>query len=93
MATRPPPGLFLLVGPPGPAPLPAAPFRSRAPAPDLPGSSSGVLAAPCWEFLFGKSHLATGLGIEAVRRGYKVHFTGMEELVGLLKTQEITRSS
>ena len=41
----------------------------------------------------GKSHLATGLGIEAVRRGYKVHFTGMEELVGLLKTQVITRSS
>lgn len=41
----------------------------------------------------GKSHLSTGLGIEAVRRGYKVHFTGMDELVGLLKTQEITRSS
>ncbi len=41
----------------------------------------------------GKSHMATGLGVEAVRRGYKVHFTVMGELVGLLKTQEITRSS
>ena len=37
--------------------------------------------------------MATGLGVEVVQRGYKVHFTGMDELVGLLKTQEITRSS
>lgn len=41
----------------------------------------------------GKSHLAIGLGLKAVQVGYKVHFIGMDELVGLLKTQEITRSS
>lgn len=41
----------------------------------------------------GKSHMSIGLGIEAVQRGYKVHFISMDELVELLKTQEITRSS
>jgi len=41
----------------------------------------------------GKSHLAIGLGLRAVQMGYKVHFTSMDDLVGLLKTQEITRSA
>ncbi len=41
----------------------------------------------------GKSHLAIGLGIQAVQRGYKAYFIGMDELIDVLKTQEITRSS
>jgi DNA replication protein DnaC len=41
----------------------------------------------------GKSHMATGLGIQAVQKGYKVYFIGMDELIDVLKTQEITRSS
>jgi len=40
----------------------------------------------------GKTHLAIGLGIEAIHRGYKVSFIQMDALVHLLKTQEITRS-
>lgn len=41
----------------------------------------------------GKTHLAIGLGIEAINRGYKVIFTTMGELVHTLKTEEITRKS
>lgn len=41
----------------------------------------------------GKTHLATGLGLEAIHQGYKVSFVPMGELVHLLKTQEITRKS
>lgn len=41
----------------------------------------------------GKTHLATGLGIEALNKGYKVSFVSMGELIHLLKTEEITRKS
>lgn len=41
----------------------------------------------------GKTFLAAGLGIDAVKRGYKVSFVQMDNLIQLLKTQEITRSS
>lgn len=41
----------------------------------------------------GKTFLAAGLGIDAVKKGYKVSFVRMDNLVQLLKTQEITRSS
>ncbi|MHB1126939.1 MAG: IS21-like element helper ATPase IstB [Bacillota bacterium] len=41
----------------------------------------------------GKTLLATGLGIEAVHKGFRVSFVQMDTLVRLLKTQEITRSS
>ncbi|MHB8171928.1 MAG: IS21-like element helper ATPase IstB [Thermincolia bacterium] len=40
----------------------------------------------------GKTHLAIGLGIEAINKGYKVSFIQMDNLIHLLKTQEITRS-
>lgn len=41
----------------------------------------------------GKTHLATGLGIEAISQGYQVSFIPMGELVHILKTQEISRKS
>ncbi|WP_289143102.1 IS21-like element helper ATPase IstB [uncultured Brevibacillus sp.] len=41
----------------------------------------------------GKTHLATGLGIEAINRGYKVMFISMGELIHTLKTEEFTRKS
>jgi DNA replication protein DnaC len=41
----------------------------------------------------GKTYLAIGLGIDAVKQGYKVSFVQMDNLVHLLKTQEIARSS
>lgn len=41
----------------------------------------------------GKTHLATGLGIEAINYGYKVSFISMGELVHTLKTEEFTRKS
>lgn len=41
----------------------------------------------------GKTHLAVGLGIEAIKQGYKVSFVLMDDLIQLLRTQEITRSS
>lgn len=41
----------------------------------------------------GKTFLAAGLGIDAVNRGYKVSFVQMDNLIQILKTQEITRSS
>jgi len=41
----------------------------------------------------GKTHLAIGLGIQAIHQGYKVIFTSMGELIQTLKTEEITRKS
>jgi DNA replication protein DnaC len=41
----------------------------------------------------GKTCIATGLGIDAINQGYKVSFVRMDDLVQLLKTQEISRSS
>lgn len=41
----------------------------------------------------GKTFIATGLGLDAVHSGYKVIFITMGDLVHVLKTQEITRSS
>jgi DNA replication protein DnaC len=39
----------------------------------------------------GKTHLAIGLGIEAVYKGYKVSFTPMGELIQTLKVQDVSR--
>lgn len=41
----------------------------------------------------GKTFVAAGIGIDAVKKGYKVSFVRMDNLVQLLKTQKITRSS
>lgn len=41
----------------------------------------------------GKTHLAIGIGIEAISSGYKVRFSSMADLVHMLKTQEISSSS
>lgn len=41
----------------------------------------------------GKTHLAVGLGIQAVNKGYKVIFTSTGELIHTLKTEAITRKS
>lgn len=41
----------------------------------------------------GKTHLAIGLGLEAIQQGYKVMFISMGELVHSLKTEEISRKS
>lgn len=41
----------------------------------------------------GKTHLAIGIGIKAVEKGYIVSFERMTSLVKLLKTSEIQRSS
>jgi DNA replication protein DnaC len=41
----------------------------------------------------GKTHLAVGLGIEAINQGYKAVFTSKGDLVHNLKTEEITRKS
>ncbi|GAB4264599.1 IS21-like element helper ATPase IstB [Thermincola ferriacetica] len=41
----------------------------------------------------GKTHLAIGLGIEAIHQGYKVSFIQMDALIHLFKTQEITRNA
>lgn len=41
----------------------------------------------------GKSHLAIGIGIKAVEKGYVVTFERMTSLVKLLKTSEIQRAS
>jgi len=49
---------------------------------------------PLWKaFHNGKSHLSLGLGLKAVHSGYKVSFTTMDDLVHVLKTEEIARSS
>ena len=41
----------------------------------------------------GKSHLAVSLGYKAVELGYKVSFVSMDNLMHVLKTQEISRGS
>jgi len=41
----------------------------------------------------GKTCLSIGLGIEAVSRGYRVTFVQMDELIRILKTEEISRNS
>ncbi|PTQ55241.1 MAG: Mobile element protein [Candidatus Carbobacillus altaicus] len=41
----------------------------------------------------GKTHLAIGLGIDALKKGYKVSFVTMDQLIHLLKTQEIARTA
>lgn len=41
----------------------------------------------------GKTHLAIGIGIEAINNGYKVRFSTMADLVHMLKTQEISSST
>jgi DNA replication protein DnaC len=38
----------------------------------------------------GKSFIAAGLVMDAVKRGYKAYFTTMEDLVNVLKMKEIT---
>jgi len=41
----------------------------------------------------GKTHIALAVGNQAVRQGYKVAFTTMDNLVHVLKTQEISTKS
>jgi len=41
----------------------------------------------------GKTHLAIGLGVEALNQGYSVSFVTMDQLLHLLKTQEISRNA
>ncbi|MFT8391945.1 MAG: IS21-like element helper ATPase IstB [Sporolactobacillus sp.] len=41
----------------------------------------------------GKTHLAVGLGIQAIEQGYRVMFVSMGELIHLLKTEGISRKS
>jgi DNA replication protein DnaC len=41
----------------------------------------------------GKTHIAIGLGMEAIQKGYQVMFVAMGELVHLLKTKEFSRKS
>ncbi len=41
----------------------------------------------------GKTHLSEGIGIEAIKNGYKVIFSTMADLVKILKTQEISSVS
>jgi DNA replication protein DnaC len=41
----------------------------------------------------GKTHLAVGLGMEAINQGYKVIFTTMGDLIHNLRTEDITRKS
>ncbi|MEI7563675.1 MAG: IS21-like element helper ATPase IstB [bacterium] len=41
----------------------------------------------------GKSHLAIALGIHAINMGYKAYFTQMGDLIRILKSQDILRTS
>jgi DNA replication protein DnaC len=41
----------------------------------------------------GKTCLSVGLGIEALERGHRVSFIAMDNLIHLLKTREIARTS
>lgn len=41
----------------------------------------------------GKTHLAIGMGLEAIEQGYQVMFLPMGELMSILKTSEYTRKS
>ncbi|RUU70031.1 ATP-binding protein, partial [Mesorhizobium sp. M7A.F.Ca.MR.362.00.0.0] len=39
----------------------------------------------------GKTHIAIGLGLEAIENGYRVSFYTMGELINILKSQEYLR--
>ncbi|MDE5055312.1 IS21-like element helper ATPase IstB (plasmid) [Niallia taxi] len=41
----------------------------------------------------GKTHIAIGLGLEAIENGYRVSFYTMGELINILKSQEYLRKS
>lgn len=41
----------------------------------------------------GKTHLANGIGIKAINSGYKVKFIDMDQLIKVLKTQEVVKKS
>lgn len=41
----------------------------------------------------GKTHLAIAMGLKAVEAGYKVSFVSMDNLMHILKTQDISRKS
>ena len=41
----------------------------------------------------GKTHIALAIGNKAVNNGYKVFFSSMDNLIHILKTQEISRKS
>lgn len=41
----------------------------------------------------GKTHLAIGMGLEAIEQGYQVMFLPMGELMSILKTSDYTRKS
>jgi DNA replication protein DnaC len=41
----------------------------------------------------GKTHIAIGLGLEAIQNGYRVSFYTMGELINILKSQEYLRKS
>ena len=41
----------------------------------------------------GKTHLANGIGIEAIDKGYKVKFIDMDQLIKVLKTREVVKKS
>lgn len=41
----------------------------------------------------GNTYLAVGLSIDAVNHGYKISFMQIDNMIHLLKTQEIVRSS
>ncbi|WP_372814068.1 MULTISPECIES: ATP-binding protein [unclassified Paenibacillus] len=40
-----------------------------------------------------QTHLAIGLGVEALKKGHKVSFITMDGLIHLLKTEAISRAS
>ena len=41
----------------------------------------------------GKSHLANAIGLKAIASGYKVFFISMDQLIKVLKTQEVIKKS
>jgi DNA replication protein DnaC len=41
----------------------------------------------------GKTLISTALGVHAIKNGYKVYFTTMNDLIRLLRTQDMLRSS
>ncbi|RYD05009.1 hypothetical protein N752_11640 [Desulforamulus aquiferis] len=53
---------------------------------------AGVQPYPTGTIWGGKTHMATGLGIEAIQRGFKMSFVMMDSLINMLKTQEISRT-
>lgn len=49
---------------------------------------------PLWKACHnGKTHIAIGLGLEAINKGQRVSFVSMGELVPLLKSEEYLRKS